>query len=225
MSRPSPALLPSPVVRSKTMHEDSPEYASRTFDDLLQSMSKGELDSILDNVIAGNGGMTVEEYREKKALNQSLHEEGDAYRGLPPAEWPTLTFNWDFSPEGQRFGLDGVARQKFQEMHPNGLRLGYMPLLTFDHRLAHFSRRDTPEELWSLGSEFKLAKTIAYLRRGFPITPPIVAPTGSEVILKGGHHRYAIAKAVNLETIPFLVAPEEVKKIEGLVEVTWGMPA
>jgi hypothetical protein len=67
------------------MHEDSPEDASRTFDDLLQSMSKDELDSILDSVIAGNEGMTVEEYREKKALNHSLHEEGDAYRELSPA--------------------------------------------------------------------------------------------------------------------------------------------
>lgn len=206
------------------MYQDSSEDAPRTFDNILRSMRKDELDSILDSVIAGNGGMTVEEYRAKKALNHSLHEEGDAYQGLSPAEWPPLTFNWDFSPERQRFGLDGVAEQEFQEMHPNGLRLGHMPLLTFDRSLAHFSRRDTPEELWSLGSESKLAKTIAYLRRGLPITPPIVAPTGSEVILKGGHHRYAVAKAVNIETIPFLVAPEDVEKIEGIVEVTWGMP-
>lgn len=135
----------------------------------------------------------------------------------------------DFSPNLSSTVAVGIARrespvvtsQKFQDRYPDGLQLGHMSLVAFDQHLAHFSRRDTPEELWSLGCRFKLAKTIAYIRWGYAITPPIAGPMGKEVILRGGHHRYAIAKAVQLDTIPFLVAPDDVKAIENLLDVTW----
>lgn len=202
-------------------HED----CSASLKLLMESVNNDKHGDLLDAIHADNMGITVEEYRAQVALNISLHAEGASYDGLPACEWPQLTFNWDFTRKGQRFGFDGVRSQEFQDRYPDGLQLGYMSLVAFDQQLAHFSRRDTPEELWSLGCRFKLAKTIAYIRRGYAITPPIAGPMGKEVILKGGHHRYAIAKAVQLDTIPFLVAPDDVKAIENLLDVNWLVPA
>lgn len=206
------------------MPPDSDEKEPPTFDALLSSMGKDELSLQVDRINAQNMGLTLEAYRDMQLLNESLYEEGEKYRGRPPSEWPPLAFNWDFSLEGQRFGYDGLTAHAFKVRYPEGLRLGYMPLATFDRHLAHFSRRDTTEELWELGSEFKLAKAIAYIHRGLPITPPVVGPNGCEVVLKGGHHRYAIAKAINLKTIPFLVAPEDVEHVARTIEATWGEP-
>lgn len=198
--------------------------ASIDFDMLLSSIPKGELDRIMDSIQAANMGVTIAEYRIDRALNGELHDEGESYRGLPPSLWPQLTFNWDFSRVGQRFALDGVTRQMFQSMYPDGLVLGRMPLESFDPHIVHFSRRDTIQELWSLGSASRLAKTIAYIHRGLPLTPPIAGPQDGGVILRGGNHRYAIAKAIQLETIPFLVAPDEVDAMSKLLNVNWGSP-
>lgn len=203
------------------MEDSHHEDCSALLKLLMESVNNDNRSDLLDAIYADNMGITVEEYRARAALNVSLHEEGASYDGLPACEWPHLTFNWDFTRKGQRFGFDGVTSEVFQAMYPEGLRLARMSLVAFDQHLAHFSRRDTSEELWSLGCRSKLAKTIAYIRRGYVITPPIVGPTGKEVILKGGHHRYAIAKAVQLDTIPFLVAPDDVKAIENLLDVTW----
>lgn len=206
------------------MQQDASEIERQKFEDFLRGMSKEELRWTLDSVMAKNAGVSVEEFRAQREFIKSLYDEGEAYRRSPPKQWPPLQFNWDFSLEGQRFALDGSSWHAFKAMYPSGLRLGYMPLSDFDKHLGHFSRRDTLEELWGLGSEFTLAKNIAYLHRGLPITPPLVAPVEGEVLLRGGHHRYAIAKALELKVIPFLVAPDDVSKIERIMSVTWGIP-
>ena len=194
------------------------------FDKLLKSLPKGKLGEILDSIQSKNAGISMQQYQTWKDLNASLHDEGDKYRGTPASTWPSLNFNWDYSWQSQRYALDGVQPKDFQVMHPNGLALGNLPLENFDRLLTHFSRRDTAQELWELGCAMKLAKNIAYIRRGFPLTPPIAELIGKEVILCGGHHRYAIAKAVQLETIPILVGPSSVPSISRLLDIAWATP-
>lgn len=206
------------------MSQDQADNYPQPAKGIPQRKDKDALSDIIDGINARSRGMSLEEFRADMALTHSLHREGRTYYDLPPAEWPTLTFNWDLSRSGQRFGLDAVTEPEFLEMHPRGLLVGHIPLLAFDCHLAYFSRRDTLEELWGLGRRVQLAGAIAYLRRGLPISPPIVSPAGAEVILKGGHHRYAIAKAVNLETIPLLVAPEDGNAVGDILGITWENP-
>jgi len=178
-------------------------------------------DPAWDRMAAAAAGEDLDTYLAWKRLNASLDEEGGAYRDRPVAEWPNLHFNWDLSPEGQRFALDAVNAVAFRKQHPDGFRLGRIPLPTFDRFLCHFSRRDGPSELWELGAPWKLAKVIAYVRRGLAITPPLVATSENELRIAGGHHRYAAAKAVNLEILPFYAAPSDVPLIDAIVQVDW----
>ena len=187
---------------------------------VLGSMTTEEVLAIMD-------GDSPEEAKAWTALNADLLAEGRGYRDSPPSKWPALTFNWDLSLEGQRFALDGVKLDGFQKSHPHGLRLGWVDVVDFDSKLCHFNRRDE-NELWSIGSATKLAKAIAYLRRGLPITPPLVAPVNGkdELHFHGGNHRYAALKAVGRETaFPIYVASEDFETVARIITVKAGAAA
>jgi ParB-like chromosome segregation protein Spo0J len=77
-------------------------------------------------------------------------------------------------------------------------------------------------ELWELGCSAKLARLIVYLSESRPISPPLVKPVDDgEVILQGGHHRYAIEKVINEKEIPIHIEPEYKSKIDERLSVRW----
>lgn len=151
-----------------------------------------------------------------------IQAESENYLDLPPDHWPPIKFNWDTSEEGMRFTVDGFSIEKFREEYPRAFRLAEVSLTDFDKKLCNFSRRDSNEELWELGNSSKLAFLIAYLRRGMPITPPLLFVTEqNELMFRGGHHRYAAAKASRLAKIKIYVEHEHVSAVENLVAVSW----
>jgi hypothetical protein len=175
-----------------------------------------------EEMLAHIEGEDLGEFRRRQAERADLWAEAQEYMELPPSQWPPLLFNWDLTPEGQRFALDGVKPDAFLEQYPQGFAVGWVALAEFDRVLCHFSRRDTEAELWQLGFSSSLASVLAYLRRGLPITPPLVRPLDSrEVILQGGHHRYAAAKASSLEQLPILALKENCAAISAIVRVGW----
>jgi hypothetical protein len=175
-----------------------------------------------EEMLAHIEGEDLAEFRRRQIERADLWAEAQEYKDLPPSQWPPLLFNWDLTPEGQRFALDGVKPDAFLEQYPQGLTVGWVALAEFDRVLCHFSRRDTEAELWQLGSRSTLASVIAYLRRGLPITPPLVRPVDyREVILQGGHHRYAVAKAISLVQLPILAVKENCAGISAIVSVRW----
>lgn len=187
----------------------------------FSKLSAQQIRDMLDQVAANNAGQTLDQYRISAAFEAGLWDEGKSYEGLMPEKWPSITFNWDLSSAGQRFAMDGTSYEDFQSSYPEGLALGSISLALFDKHLAHYCRRDTPEELWSLGVAHKLAKAIAYLRRGLPITPPLVAPFNGEFFLKGGHHRYAVAKAIKLDRIHILATFEDMEELGRIASINW----
>lgn len=178
----------------------------------------------LEEALAFARGDNMEEFRKKRDFRESISREAEQYLQLPADRWPTLTFNWDESPDGQLFALDGMKEEEFRKYYPRGFRLGWTDFAEFDANFCHYSRRDTPEELWELGCEYKLAQVIAYVRRGLPITPPLVKPLEpkmKELFLGGGHHRYAAAKASGLTLLPILVEPEHCAAVSAIVPARW----
>lgn len=157
-----------------------------------------------------------EEEQEKFRAKASLFLNQD------PAKWPKLLFNWDTTEAGQIYSLDnGTHHGNFYDYYPNGFILGVIPLVEFDSYLCHYSRRDG-NELWKLGNPHDLAYLIAYLAEGKPISPPLVKPTDNrEVILLGGHHRYAAAKAVNLESVLLYSLPEHIDALNSFMNIQW----
>lgn len=159
--------------------------------------------------------------REEAELRSRIHETSRQYIKAPVETWPYININWDVSLESQRFSLDGSSADDFKKYYPDGFLLGYVRLLEIDNVLHHFSWRHG-SELWEVGSESKLAKMIVYLSEGRPISPPLVKPVeNGEVILQGGHHRYAIAKAIGVKSIPIHTEPEYKSQIDGLLGVEW----
>lgn len=154
-------------------------------------------------------------------LRSFLFERSKQYVNKPPAEWPSIEFNWDYRPESQRYCFDGMTQDEFEEYYPRGLSLGKITLEEFDKFLCHFSRRDD-DELWEVGCQTKLAQMILYLAGGHPITPPFIKPLpDNEVIFQGGHHRYAVAKAIGIDTIPLYSKPEYVKHLDNFIKIKW----
>ena len=96
-----------------------------------------------------------------------------------------------------------------------------MPLNEFDQYLCNFSRRDD-NELWEVGFQSKLAEMIVYLSEGNPITPPIIKPLkNNEIIFQGGHHRYAVAKAIGCNNIWIYALPEDVNILNQFINICW----
>ena len=167
------------------------------------------------------GYESAEDYKRSMAEHEELHTKSEKLYGKQPNEWPTITINWDYRPESQRYCFDGLSKSEFDEFYPNGLVLGHIPLREFDRYLCHFSRRDG-DELWKIGSQSKLAKMIIFLSEGKPITPPVIKPVeNNEVIFQGGHHRYAVAKAIGLREIPIYAYIEGVDELNRFMNIRW----
>jgi hypothetical protein len=181
--------------------------------------------SELDDFFAKQYGFnSTAEYKLAMEFNSHITTESKKYYDLPPEQWPEIKFNWNFNLDEQRYSFDGMKQQQFCECCPNGLLLGLIDLKTFDQHLCHYSRRDEGE-LWELGSKSKLAEMIVYLSEGHPIAPPAIKPIStSEVIFIGGHHRYAVAKAIEVDEIPLHVPPEFKTEIESIFKINWHKP-
>ncbi|MCI5168076.1 MAG: transcriptional regulator [Candidatus Electrothrix sp. GM3_4] len=182
----------------------------------------------LDEIMAANAGQTIEEHCESKAIREALMPKATQIKGTPPSEWPKLKFNWDLSLEGRQYSFDpfnslSSARDiEKWKLEFEDLKLGWVKLKEMDRHLCFFSRRDGIEELWNLGNSSNLAFVIAYISDGLPISPPVVEPhSEGGVILSGGHHRYAAAKAVEEEKIPIYCRPEHRNKISNLFSIEW----
>jgi hypothetical protein len=180
-----------------------------------------DIETMIDEINAANAGQNIDEYRAEKELHLRILQESKKYVSKPFSEWPAIEFNWDVSRKGQRYSLDGVHAELFEETYPEGFLLGFVNLRDFDTKLCHYSRRDEGE-LWSVGCESKLAKLIVYLSENRKISPPLVKPleTG-EVIFQGGHHRYAIAKENGEIRIPIYVQPEYKPVIDKIFSIEW----
>ncbi|WP_086930871.1 ParB/RepB/Spo0J family partition protein [Agarilytica rhodophyticola] len=184
-------------------------------------MSEKFEEMIHDEILAILDGEDPTEAKAIAELNQRIYEESKKYVNKVSSEWPHIIFNWDVSSSSQRFSLDGVTQEQFENDHPEGFLLGYVSLKEFDSILHICSRRDHGE-LWQLGSRSKLARLVIYLSENRPISPPLVKSISDrEVILQGGHHRYAIAKELTQEKIPIYVAPAEKNQIDKLLTVEW----
>src|SRR5689334_12149973 len=105
-----------------------------------------------EETLAVAEGLDLDAYRREVALHDEIRAEAERYENLPPEQWPSnLQINWDFSPQSQRFALDGVSAAEFEQTYSSAFSLGWSALADFDAKLCHFSRRDTVEELWQCG--------------------------------------------------------------------------
>ena len=175
----------------------------------------------MDGTLVVMRGKELKGYSRERALRRRIEIDSQRYLEAPISEWPPIVFNWDLSRESQRFSKDCVSSEEFYKSYPEGFCLGSVGLADFDQRLCYFSQRKD-RELWAIGDPFKLAYLIVYLSEGRPISPPFVRPLSNrEIVIEGGHHRYAVAKAIGETEIPVYVTPRHKRDLDTLLSVTW----
>lgn len=172
-----------------------------------------------DELFALIEGISVDIYRQQRAFKNDIRNKAEKVRNIPVEDWPTIKINWDLSKEAQRFCCDGMKQEEFERFYPEGFYVYWVCLNDFDSVLCHYSRRDEGE-LWAVGLQSKLAEMIIYLSEGHPVSPPLAVPNeySDEIILSGGHHRYAVAKAIGEKRIPICVEAHNKLKIERLMD-------
>lgn len=176
-----------------------------------------------EEIMAEIEGVSLTEFRKDVQMRERHAEIGRKYWKSLPSTWSEVQFNWDLCAEAQRFALDGESKEKFSKVYPVGFILGYVNTKKFDRYLCHYNRRRGLRELWRVGDKGKLARLLAYLEDGLPITPPLVGlmPDKKQFLLIGGNHRYTVAKFSGLKTIPIYVEPENQKEIDEFFPVEW----
>ena len=198
----------------------------------MDSRINTSLKNVIDEIAAKNSGQTVEEFRNSNIRHATLLQKAEQIRGTHPSKWPKPIFNWDLTFDGRIYSFDPpvflpneidnyTARKKWKE----GLmefELGSVSLEEMDTYLCNYSRRDGLKELWEVGNSSKLSYVVAYISEGLPISPPVIKPTSNdEIILIGGHHRYAAAKVMGEKRIPIYCNSANLKRIDILLNVDW----
>jgi len=184
-------------------------------------MTISEAEIIRNEKLAAFRRKDQPEYLEEKKLRERISTEAERYFNLPVSAWPKITMNWDTSKESQRYSLDAICEALFNFRYPQGFCLGYVSLAELDKKLCKWSHRDD-SELWTVGFPSRLAYLIVYLSEGRSISPPFVRPfSHNELIFGGGHHRYAIVKAIGETEVPIHVLPEDKEQVGALLSVRW----
>lgn len=176
--------------------------------ELLAGLSEDELFQLIHN-------MTREEYAER---TRQIAEAAKLV-GLSVQNWPQFEVVWDLSPQSQHLALDGLPPDEFAVAYPGGLRLERVHFKQLDAHLCAFNLR-TPEEVWGVGTDSKAARVLLSWIEGRGVTPPLVGFTNqtSELMLQGGNHRVAVARAKGEVKIPILIAPENYEAVGQLLD-------
>jgi len=163
-------------------------------------------------------------YKAEQVNHDDINKKAKRHKRLDPSEWPILDFKWDLNFDAQRFALDGYKIENFQKDFPRGFCLGWVLLQELDDKLCKHNRRER-HELWKVGNPDKLARAIEYICRNNLITPPLVAPIPEQnlVCLKGGNHRYTVAKFSYQKCLPIYIEPENCESINSILNIYWDL--
>ena len=153
-------------------------------------------------------------------LNYELRINTEKYLDSPVSEWPAIDINWDYRKSSQFLIMDRSTPKLFEEDYPKGFCVGEVFFQELDSKIFKFNATEK-DGIWGIGNKHKLAYLIAHSSRGFPVSPPLVKPSKGVLILQAGCHRYALAKALRVVTMPICVEPKYKHEIKNCVNIEW----
>ncbi|WP_019030199.1 hypothetical protein [Colwellia piezophila] len=130
------------------------------------------------------------------------------YQDIPINKWPPFEVLWDESLENVRFYGDGYSIESVKTRHPEGLKIADVELSELDKKLFHMNRQRV-DEFWDVGLKSKKSDVIKHWMAQEKMTPCklCIHDNQMEIILGGGNHRLAVARAKALKVIPVLFDP------------------
>lgn len=78
------------------------------------------------------------------------------------------------------------------------------------------SNKEFPKDkLFGIRDDVKIIKLVDYLLTGEKVIPPVLRYIGGKhpIIFDQGNHRFALARFLNLETMPFIIEKTDISKI------------
>lgn len=180
------------------------------------------LDVSYEELLIEMSGEDVNEWKRHKKIIQKLEVVADALLDLPIDQWPEININWDLSKESMRFALDGLSASKFRQSYPDVLIVRWVELDKLNNVLCSFNKRSV-EETWNVGFKDKLARVIAWVSDGNPLTPIYISineALGDKLKLEGGNHRYAMLNAKKISPIPVLLRKSEESIISSIIKLS-----
>lgn len=174
-------------------------------------MSSNRVYFSYEDILAKLKGEDSPEYQQLKSTRDRLASRAKELENLPVRDWPELNIQWDTTPSGFRFALDGVSQKEFATLYPEGFIVRWVFLGELNTKLNQFNRREV-DETWTIGFSDKLARVLAWVEDGQPLTPILVSPHSmleGQVVLQGGNHRYAMVNALKLKMLPICFVPKD----------------
>jgi hypothetical protein len=162
--------------------------------------------------------ISYEEVKVRSAERARINRLAEKVEGTPLAEWPPFDVVWQLDPAQFYFVFDGAEPGS---VRPDKLRmLNDVPIAKIDSVLTPYWHRRA-DEVWSVGDARKAARVIVHWSEGRAMTPAIVAPTEdhSQLVIPGGNHRLAVARAGGIVRVPVLYRVEHEKPVLKLLGV------
>ena len=155
-----------------------------------QGVSPNSVQAIKD------GRLTLEEYQNRKQLRgeAAVWVKKKANRELP------LTPRWDLSPSNHHLSMDGEDTSDFTAY-------GAVTVLEVDaaEMYSKLTLQSTPvKDPWSKQHRSKTHVTAYRWHIGLSVTPPFIAPHKGQIFIRGGMHRFHLAK-LHATIVPVLV--------------------
>ncbi|MFJ5375231.1 hypothetical protein ACIPTP_22150 [Pectobacterium versatile] len=150
--------------------------------------------------------------------------------GLSPDKWPTAglaAIHWDLTVAGQYHTIDPPEPLLLQpiESEPQILVLGKTTFAECDPLLLDAFRRK-PDQLWTELDHRKLARAIAHIGLGRPLSPVhLCTYEYGGLFLGGGNHRYEVVKYAGIPEFYFLADEDDVADIDSQLRVLWLTPS
>jgi hypothetical protein len=124
----------------------------------------------------------------------------------------TFTPVWDFDPARFYLALDG---EKPDTVNGAALMAVEVTVGELHSALQHGSGRD--EDPWSKRHWSKTAVIAYRWARGLAVTPPLIRPWKSEIVIAGGMHRLHIARHYGAQSMPVLVWRKELDEVVSIL--------
>lgn len=158
-------------------------------------VSPNNAQAIVDNK------MTLQEYQDRKKLRKDAGKwaKKKANREL------ALTPQWDLSPSNYHRSMDGEDASDFTAY-------GAVTVLYVDaaEMYSNLTLQSTPvKDPWSSRHRSKTQVTAYRWHIGLPVTPPFIEPHHGRIIIRGGMHRFHLARHHDT-TVPVLVEVADV---------------
>lgn len=149
------------------------------------------------------------------AAQEANRKQKDLEDKILAGEFPLKNINWHCKMED----VDFSVLRDFSGWENKKYEIIYLPTDTVAHLYISNSNKKFPKnKLFGIRQDIKIIKLVDHLLSGEKVIPPVLRYVGGKypIMFDQGNHRFALARFLNLESIPFIIEKCDIDKISSL---------